>query len=110
MTAKRESGHASDEEYRRALSAWLITQEAPTNDAAELTYHLGDIREALRVAAGLLEELPNVDPNSSEGRKHLASLTGELFDHLGEHLRLGKRPLVALMKRHYRSADARGEL
>jgi hypothetical protein len=110
MSSTRKKTNASNSEFRRKLRKWLVAQGTSESDIVELTYHLGDLREAFARADSLLKALPRVDPNSAKGRRHLASLVGELFDHLGPHLRESKRPISALMRRHYRSADARGEL
>ncbi len=110
MREPRQMPSARDDDYRRDLQQWLNEHGVSAGDVVELTYHLGDLREAFARANALLEGLPAVDPNSERGRRHLASLVGELFDHLAPHLRQSKRPLGALMRRHYRNADARGEL
>ncbi len=96
--------------YSRKLRSWLTQHSPPQQDSSELGHHLGDIREACSTLCSLLNELPQTDPNTEEGRRHLARLTGEMFEHLASHLRAAKRPTVKLLKHHYRSADARGEL
>jgi hypothetical protein len=96
--------------YRQELAPWLTRVTGNEEEAANLLHHLGDIRSACEKTATLLADLPSLDVETSGGRQHLATLQGELFDHLAWHLKESRPILKALMKRVYRAAEARGEL
>jgi hypothetical protein len=96
--------------YREQLEPWLRRVTDDGEEAATLLHHLGDIRSACEKTASLLADLPDFDVETPGGRQHLATLHGELFEHLAWHLKESRPSMKALVKRVYRAAEARGEL
>ena len=96
--------------YRQELAPWLRRVSGTEEEAATLLHHLGDIRSACEKTATLLADLPSLDVETPGGRQCLATLHGELFEHLAWHLKESRPILRGLVKRVYRAAEARGEL
>ncbi len=96
--------------FRQELARWLRRVTDSEDEAANLLHHLGDIRGACEKAATLLADLPKLDVETSAGRQQLATLHGELFEHLAWHLDERRPALNALVQRTFRAAEARGEI
>lgn len=100
----------SRKEFRERLLSWLRHQH-PRDDADLFFYHLGDLRDALVRAASLIERMPGVaDSTDEELRKLLATLSGELLDHIPSHTKEIANGLTAWRDKLYAEAEERGEL
>lgn len=97
--------------FRAHFLEWLRTQR-PTEQADRLYYHLGDLRDACADVARLIEELPHSDPAEISGvlRKSLATLSGQLFDHIPQHTREIEADVIEWRDKLYSEAEDRGEL
>jgi hypothetical protein len=99
----------SRQEFRKRLLAWLRA-ELPEDQAGRLYYHLGDLHEAFRKAMDIIEELPRIEAGEAELRKALSALSGELREHIPQHLEEVKPDLDAWRDRVYEQAEKEGTL
>lgn len=105
-----DRGQCGDVEFRANLETWLNRVCADSSESAALLWHLGDLRDACWQTFALLEALTSTDLDTGEGRLRLATLHGELFEHIPTHLDGSKAAMTALLRRVYSAAEARGEL
>src|SRR5437762_11430122 len=103
----------SDErkQFREQLHSWL-RRHLPREDADLFYYHLGDLRDALSTTTALIEKLPSLDASSdaTNVRKTLASLSGQLLEHIPAHTKEIEHGLLDWRDRLYSSAEERDEL
>ena len=96
----------------RARLRTRLRQELPVNHADNLCYHLSDLHEAFTKGARLIEQLASAvgSPEDVGHRRSVASLSGELIEHIPMHLRELAPDLEAWRNQLYAAAEERGEL
>lgn len=97
--------------FRKRFLKWL-RGEFPREDADLFYYHLGDLRDALKEGADLIESLPDLDSarHAEQLRTAVATLTGQLLDHIPAHTKEIEAGLNNWRDQLYAAAEDADEL
>lgn len=100
-----------DDNVRRELRE-ALHERLPSEAAARLSYHLGDIRWACAEVDTCIAQLAALDQpdDPRELRTLLSRLIGQLYEHLPTHLAGARDDLECWTTRLFEEADRRGEL